>query len=222
MKFSEILIVYLACGSPFAVNYLFAVSQKSAIYTSLSTAMVLCLWPARLVTHLIRVTERAFVSDDYSHDTGELDSTSRSKVYELRSTLERMLFPNGRSSDRLQFREMVERYCGLAFAKSEFDRPHSVERNELAWIAHHPNPRLAEICINRRNEKRIRAHFAASSEDLFTTFSGSMRSSLKSRQIAAVAEELAELLGDRVLADQIRTLRPIPIELAETPEPLHV
>lgn len=122
----------------------------------------------------------------------------------------------------LEFREIAERYSGLAFAKSDLDRKRALERNELPMIAGHPNPRLADICINRRNERRLMAHFAASREDLFTALSESIRASQRSRQITAVTEKLAELLGDIDLADQIRTLTPAPLELDERSKALQV
>jgi hypothetical protein len=159
MSFTEFLIVYLACGSPFAVERLLARSETLSIGAFLEIASHLVGWPIVLLLRLSRVIASDFVSQ-YSKTNIELDSDCAAWD-DSRRELSCLLTDRHPKLSVLQVRELLERYTGLA-SLARFQSVGSVPiTNELFRVVKHPSPVLAAVCVSRRNGTVIQRHFRA-------------------------------------------------------------
>src|SRR4051794_18618769 len=105
MNLLDLLIVYLACGMPFAV-YRFALSQYGARETAIISFRAGLLWPldgGRAVVKRLRTASR---------------SLSKPRIEAIRSEMEELLAQDNPHFARFAFREVFDRYSGLARALS--------------------------------------------------------------------------------------------------------
>ena len=144
MLLLDLLIVYLACGSPFAVYE--ATTRELGTISSRAgrTVFALVFWPL-LATDLIR--RRVIRSRPGGLDVDELE--------DIRQDIESRFFPDSSSVGIFEFRDSFYRFAGLDAASLE---DQSTSTFEVFKVVNHPNEALASRILGRTNLKKIKEH----------------------------------------------------------------
>lgn len=144
MSYVDLLIVYLACGSPFAVYE----ATTRAIGTRFTRAgraiFALVFWPWLAFTLVKGRTARVLSG---RRGIKELEDT--------RITIESGLFPDRSSTGIFEFRDSFYRFVGLDEASMENQ---STNTFEIFNVVNHPNGALASRILGRTNLRKINAH----------------------------------------------------------------
>lgn len=157
MRISDIIIIYLAIGSPFAAHYFLRSRSRSSWNHVLRTGLAFLFWPGYAISVTIRVK---LTKNDHTLTSSEsinLDARLDKKVDEISRALEMFFHDCVSSASFLEFREILDRYLGLTFAV-RFDRLERAGPFEEIIPSSAKNPELNSICINRRNRKGLESH----------------------------------------------------------------
>jgi hypothetical protein len=191
MTFLNLLIIYLACGSPFGVYQL---TRDSGTTTSADRLLVIAsflFWPIFLVILLYERLSPTKVS-------------SRDRIEKIRCEIESLAFGNGSTSSLFEFREVFYRYAGLVEASSATADSVSVE---LFEISQHDKSATASKCLSRRNREKVEFHKTIARNEFVDLISGliSLESS-HGPKVLSLAVDLATELNDDPATDELRTL----------------
>lgn len=142
----DVLIVYLACGAPFAVYRATAREAETRLRLLARIASALFLWPAILFLLLADRIKLSLNGEQTRHENLEA----------VRIAIEATFVSN--SSDPasiFEFRDAFNRYAGLEKASFE-----SIPKAkfEVFQVVKHPNPVLASRILSRKNLKKIDRH----------------------------------------------------------------
>lgn len=146
MGFIDLVIVYLACGAPFAVYR--ATGSRSVSFGSLGmdVSIGLFLWPIlgiRLLSGLDHPRKR------------RAKRKPDVRIERIRSQLETFALKDARPETLFRFREAFYRLAGLSTAsRQRTDR----KPFELFEVSRHPDASLATACLARRNARRVIRH----------------------------------------------------------------
>lgn len=143
MTLVDLLIVYLACGAPFAVYQATTRETGPRAVRAVRIVFALFFWPILafiLIKHRLARVSRG-------QDASELEK--------IRSEIEARLFPDGSSSNVFEFRDAFYRCAGLEQAGLE--KP-SKTSFEVFKVSGHPNPLLASRILARTNLRKIDDH----------------------------------------------------------------
>lgn len=177
----DLLIIYLACGSPFAVYRATRRGDNRSIGKLISVAATLLGWPIEAV----RVLNSARITTTRSRREYEIES--------VRTRIEALLFSAESGSDLFDFRETFYRAVGLANAVNDIKRETST--HELFRVTNHPSKELASRCLARRNQARLEFHLTSSRTEL-----AEVLSELVTAETSARLSELTSMLfKDNVL-----------------------
>jgi hypothetical protein len=142
MTLVDLLIVYLACGAPFAVYQATGRDKQSRFRRLVEVSFVLLFWPWQAFALV-----RKAIVNRLSADEKHLD--------DIRNSIEARLFPDGSSSNIFEFRDAFYRFAGLERASHEKPSNGSFE---IFKVSNHPNAQLASRILARRNLRRIQNH----------------------------------------------------------------
>lgn len=155
MTFSEIFIIYLAIGAPFAVHSFFGGRMQTDVRNAGISMLKLTFWPVFASYSGFR-----FLANSYR--TAETGNERRVAAFrkasdEIRADLENLLISANREMRKGVLRDF-DRLSGvaLAFAESEAAAPTATPR--IFEAADHPMPDFAARCIFRRNRSRLAEH----------------------------------------------------------------
>ena len=206
MRISEAIIIYLSIGSPFAVNNFLRTRKNSVSNGILHASLAFLFWPI----YAISLTKRVKMTKDdqnvNSLESNILDARLDKKVGAVSSALEMFLTDSLPRMSVLEFREILNRYTGLTFALlSEASyRPSSFS---ILIPAGSENLDLNEICMNRRNRKRLEAHRNRARNDFLALVSEVTAVDGKHSAFADLAFELARVISDTDACGEIETIR---------------
>ena len=182
MSWLDLLIVYFACGMPFAV-YRFALSESGATATALRSAEAALLWPydgGKAAIKRLRAASR---------------SLSKPRVDTIRSQMERILSDDLPQFAPFEFREIFDRYAGLA---SALNSPISPRADSLSDAADAHSAAIRRACLSRTERAKLERHLASARSDLIESLViASSRGSLE------MAASLAIELSDELLRAQV-------------------
>jgi hypothetical protein len=199
MTVLNLLIIYLACGSPFGVYQL---TKDNGTGTSADRLLVIAsflLWPIFL---FILIYERL----------GPRIVTSKDRIESIRSEIENLAFGSGSTGSLFEFREVFYRYAGLVEAA---EANHDRFSAELFEISQHDKTAIASKCLSRRNRAKVEFHKTIARNEFVDLISGLI--SLDSREVLSLAIDLASELNDSTAIEELRSLTG---ELPFTNEPL--
>ena len=168
MRWSEIIIIYLAIGAPFGVH--FAVQNQPVTKNRILKAIgIVLLFPLLGLRYLLNFKD----SDSKSYTNEKLERAKRmlfSALYEIRTRSQ--VIKEKENVERLVYsiRENVEKYSGLARVSEslkETDEP-SEHELEIFRITGCKGDELktAASCMHRRNVRQIKAHRNNARNDL--------------------------------------------------------
>src|SRR3954447_15397451 len=150
MNFANFVIVYVACGMPFAV-YRFVLSSNDTAGTALRSFSAALLWPidgGKAAIKRLRSASR---------------SLARPRIDNIRFEMEEFLAQTSPNLRRFEFREVFDRYAGLAGSAGANA---STGYSELYRICGEGLPPAAAACLDRTFRARIDGHTAAARREL--------------------------------------------------------
>lgn len=151
MTILDFLIIYLACGSPFAVHSLVTRNEGDRRSKYMAAVANVFLWPWTAV-RLIHVFFRSLDSDSDSRSIHQRDLD----LARIRSSLENAAAERSDSRTVFEFRDVFQRYSGLSLGCEVMlgTRP----AGEIFEITSHPDPSVASACLDRKNLSRLQMH----------------------------------------------------------------
>jgi len=199
MSTVDLLIIYLAIGSPLMVHrYLFSsrLSKPRRVLVSLFT---LGFWVPLATQMVYRYLAAAYSRTSFV-TVEDLDSIDR-HLANLRKTLRVELTNAGRSFPIRDVILTVERYVALSIAARE--RGACALQGEELFAIDGTNPRLSGVCMARRNRRRIVDHQTRARADLLSVFDALSETPCARAAMEDVLINIAPLLDDRELASSI-------------------
>jgi hypothetical protein len=187
MTLSETLIIYAACGAPFAIYRI--TSESVHTLKGLMVGLLAGIfWPLVLVNVIYQTLIRASANIDRSESSFErlmdqfVDSFGLGPV------------------ERRGFRDDVDRYMNLAAIASIPDDEMPSAANEFFSLAGHPNAELADACYRRKTSRILdhhaeRAYRTVDTRMQRTNLSGEVR-----EQAVGILREMSSLIGNERLA----------------------
>lgn len=193
MELSELIVIYLACGAPFAVHYATSRRPERTVTKLINLVLALLAWPVfavRLVIERVR----------YHALAGER------RIEGLRAEIEETAFPSNDMQSVFEFRETFYRYVGLSRALNE--KASEEFGNDLFETVGHPNDILAARCLARKNRSRLERHRNDARLDFLETITEFSAAPANRDRILGLAAALTEQIGDRVPLTTLPETRP--------------
>lgn len=150
MNWLDLVVIYIACGMPFAV-YRFALSEREPTETAVRSLWAALLWPidgANAVGRRLRSASR---------------SLARPRLETIRLEIEDLIAAEQTHFARFEFREVFDRYAGLARASVAPAKPAAAA---LSQITGSMSPKTTEACLIRTEQAKIERHVTSAREDL--------------------------------------------------------
>jgi hypothetical protein len=184
MNFIDVLIIYLACGTPFAI-YRIALSEHGPRETVVRSTRAGILWPmvgAKTVLKKLRMAPRF---------SGQL----------LRREMEEALSAALPDLRTFKFREVFDRYSSLAIATASKVDPASVQVFDIAKVR---AGAASTNCLARINGRKLDRHLSVARGELmeYVLSSGSAH-------VADLAVSLAKEVGDPSLVAELAARGPL-------------
>lgn len=192
MDLVELLIIYLACGAPFAV---YRATSKSAQPESLHWLGIVgafSAWPISAVMLLWRRLDKKA-------------KPARHEIEAIRQQIEDAAFDGNETQSLFEFREVFYRLAGLADSLSE--NTETSLGTELFDIAGQHDTVIAARCLARLNRGRLLRHYADARHDFLNTIAELAEGS-GDESLYQMASCLCSRLGDPIdltQADQRHT-----------------
>lgn len=195
MSITDLMIIYLACGSPFGVYYFTSLRDDPSPSSILIVLFRFLVWPVSMIA-LLRMS--------LFSATESVEAILDKKISNIRTELEDIAFSGAAASSIFDLREIFSRYTGLT---RELKVNGSMKpMNEILVISGHENQALAAACLNRRNRERLMFHQTQARNDFVDLVSNLANGSPKGDRIAGLAMALAELLNDPKSAEDLSVL----------------
>jgi len=201
MNVTDLIIIYLACGSPFGVYQITKRQPARSGVEWLKIVLSFLLWPVYLADLLIG---RIFNSRERA------DEDRRYRIEEIRLDIEHLAFSGEPISLLFEFREVFSRFTGLSDA---VNAPNARSTKEIFAVTDHDNKLLGSRCLDRRNAKRLAFHRALARNEFVDLLSRLTIDVLVRIDLATLGTELAEHLQDPDLKADLTSL------LAGQPKP---
>lgn len=186
MTILDIITIYLACGSPFAVHRLVTQTGDSGLSFYLSVILRLFMWPAFAAGGAYRL-----FTELRSNEKDRYEEVS-SRLLVIRTEIERSIVSADPAHSIFQFRDTFDRYVGLSI--ENYGTTDAMPSSEIFEISEHSSPDIANVCLWRKNRSRVGSHLAKARSDLVEALFSGARGGATVFEAAARA---AEIVGDR-------------------------
>ncbi|HEX6125900.1 MAG TPA: hypothetical protein VFZ23_11060 [Pyrinomonadaceae bacterium] len=191
MSITDILVIYLAFGSPLMVHHYLSNARLDRRRRIISALFALAFWVPSVVQMGYRYLSNAYFTHGFVSGR-DLDAVER-YLLEIRGILK----PSSRTSvsgfSGHDFFEALERYVALAAAKRTRS-PDSVQPLNLFEVAGRESE-IGTACLVRRNRRRIENHHIRARADLLRLFRNISAGDSRVL-VAACMTEIARLLDD--------------------------
>ena len=172
MNLSEIIIIYLALGSPFAVY--FFLQNRSRLKSRqlwLKTILNFLFW----IPSAFKIL-REYLRSNYS-SVGNFDffdelSSSKDKLSLLQRKIEKLISENDLKISIFEIREILDRYIGLSLEAKRTAEFSKQPDDEFFKIVNAKDWEIASICNQRRNLKRLSFHHKLAANDFLNLIAG--------------------------------------------------
>ncbi len=196
MTLAEIIIIYLACGAPFGVQYLLDSNHRPVLHTIAGVISRFIIWPvgaAIMLASLFKAAPRL----DLGGNNFNGDALAR-----VRSRFESQIMSSNRSASVFEFRDAFLRYTGLAESAGEVDIAPGL--SEVFRMTGHPDQNLAALSLQRKNIAKLEYHRERSRNEFSRTIESLVSITDNSDEIIMLAVETAECVSDRRYANELR------------------
>jgi hypothetical protein len=189
MTLTDLLVIYFASGSPFAVYELLSIGNRPNGAKLLRSALVWLLWPIFGLGKLASgsAPKRGRSADDIN-DANAPEERTWSIVRDLLRRNPREFAAGGR--------ETVERFAGLSLALERIDAGSG--EAELFRVSGHGDARVGDACLRRRNAARLERHHKQAREQFLR-----LAASTERRRLLDGLADLAAAVGDLEAAEII-------------------
>ena len=210
MRFADAIIIYLSCGSPFAINAILARSDRRILTVAVRAVLTFIFWPVTAIGsiyRLVRETDR-YQSAAHSNDLGI-------ELQKLLSKVESISHIGRGTGSAFEFRKVFDRYTGLA---AEFAvEPDGSAVAEIFDVTGHPSSKIASACLARKQRTRLAEHLIQARQDFVGSVTELAGTNGNSNAIGMLAIEIAETAHDAPGANELRQLltRPAVFETGE-------
>lgn len=183
MELSEFIIIYLACGAPFAVYRATSGSRRNIASKWLGVVLAITIWPFIAVETVLAHFQT-------------IKAGYESPLEDIRVRIEEAAFPDKQMQSVFEFRETFYRFVGLAQARTCTRSAKAAD--EIFTISGLSPAPAAPHCLARRNRARLERHFELAKDDFLSTIAELAGSSPNASLLNAMTIELAGRLGVNV------------------------
>jgi len=173
MRFSEFLIIYLACGVPFSIYYFSKNNKKLTLVNISFSLLVLLFWFLYAIDLITKIKPTK-------------DSTEK-EISKLQEQICNFIKEHSKNINPMQIHEIVQCYIALALSRKK-----ALQNFELFKISGHPNPAIGVKCIQRRNNQKIGARLMLARKNFFELVSKCNNS----EKALKVIQNLVKILND--------------------------
>lgn len=205
MTIVDILIIYLAFGSPLAVYRYLETRGAGTFQRIAQAALALLFW----IPSVVRIGYRHLSNADFIEgfvSRNNLDSFGK-RLAGICDELTVELMGLGRDVPLYDVREVLERYVGLSVVQDSGIERGNDESNDLFDAAAHSNRALAAACLMRRNRRRLQRHHTRARQDYLSLFENLPSSGVgTSPRLLRIGIDLAGRLDDHEAIEALITL----------------
>lgn len=156
------LIIYLTCGSPVAMHYLYS-GHKVSVEIAFKTILRLVFWPVFVALIAISALRSSSRKGAFAR---------QQRARQLRDELEMLAGNHLNTAQKFELRYIFDRY--VAFADAVSGERFVNGMSEFVRVAEHARPELARACNDRLMLSRLHRHFFDSRRDLLVLLSGDL------------------------------------------------
>ncbi|MEO6655575.1 MAG: hypothetical protein ABIO36_05790 [Pyrinomonadaceae bacterium] len=193
MSVIDLMIIYLACGSPFGVYQITKSQNDHGSRDWLVIIASFLLWPGFAASLLID----RLVSKNEGDEEG-------SGIEHFRTEIERLGFSGESASSVFEFREVFYRFTGLIEAANSKQPNRSA--NELFEVSGHVNKTLASNCLGRRNREKLVYHQTQARNEFVDIIAEMANDEARREEITVIALELTDYLNDDAATSDLTAL----------------
>lgn len=201
MKFSDLLIIYLASGSPFAV-YFFLQSRKvlTPFKLWIKTFFVFIGW-ILFALNFIKIYKSSAKSEVlvYKNDIEK-------KLFSAQKEFEAILLENKSNVSIYEFREVLERYVGLTLALQNENAELNESMREFSRVSGNKNPEISAVCFQRRNRERLFFHHTGARRDFLKIVTLLSEFNSTENKFRVLASEFVKLLNDSAALTELEII----------------
>lgn len=167
MNFSEIIIIYLALGSPFAVY--FFLQNRNRFKTGqlwVKTILNFLFWipfAFGLLWEYLKLKGSSAGNFNFFDESGSI----KDELSQIQRKIESLISETDRKQSIFEIREILDRYIGLSLEVKSTSSFSEQTENDFFKIVDSPNRETASICNQRRNLKRLFFHHKLAANDFF-------------------------------------------------------
>lgn len=154
------LIIYLTCGSPVAMHYLYS-GHKVSVEIAFKTVLRLVFWPVFVALIAISALRSSTRKGAFAR---------QQRARQLRDELEMLAGNHLNTVQKFELRYIFDRY--VAFADAVSGEGFVNGMSEFVRVSGHARPELARACNDRLMLSRMHRHFFDSRQDLLVLLSG--------------------------------------------------
>ncbi len=196
MKFSDLIIIYLACGSPFGVYYFFN-SRNFEKFSWLKAILLVFVWIPYALGLLHRyITEKLIAKVPAS--AFEFDTDKKISLVKLQRKFEDFLPADKAIISRFELRETIERYSELTQIKAKSHGPPATHEYEIFKINGNKNVEISALCLNRRNRRRLLFHQKTAREDFLKALKLLTKANFDPEKLKELSQKFVEMLNDEM------------------------
>lgn len=197
MNLRDLFIIYLACGAPFGVYYF--LQNRKHLETKILWLKSLARFVFWIPLAIQIVARKSLFTNLYGNGFDKSANSDAKREFEIeaiRKFFENILFITDLKLSIYEFREIFDRYAGLSLEIQSANEEFSGAEAEIFRITNHTNKKLAEICLHRRNRKRLIFHQKLARRDFFEILNNFLDSTTEPQNIFDNVSNLATLLND--------------------------
>ncbi len=197
MNLRDLFIIYLACGAPFGVYYF--LQNRNHPETKILWLKSLLRFVFWIPFAIQIVARKSLFTNLYAYrfdKSSNSDAKKEIEIEEIKKLFENTFAEQDISLSIYEFREIFDRYVGLSVEIQSENEEFSPSETEIFRITNHSNKNLAEICLHRRNRKRLSFHQKLARRDFFEIFNRIFDKSSEPQTLFDKTLKLADLIND--------------------------
>ncbi len=189
MNFTDILIIYLACGAPFGVYYFLQNRRKKDFSLFwIKTFFNFAFW--------LPFALGFFLENKIRQNFYYLNPNNEKKIFLIQKQIESILHESKLKVSIYDYREIFDRYLGLTISKRGEAKKTADTEKEIFRITGHKQVELAAICLQRRNQKRLFYHHTLARQDFLQFIAKLFKVSSGKIKLGNLSVEFVKLLDD--------------------------
>jgi hypothetical protein len=199
MKLSDFIIIYLACGAPFAVFYFLQHRrEKNSLLVYLKTLCLVFVW----IPYAIWLLHESVTK--YLLKREAVKNSAVGTLENFEKGFSKFVFETDGEISVFDFREVFERYTGLTLAKNSAESIPPKSSEEIFRVALRQNIKLGAQCLHRRNLKRIESHQDGARHDFVNLVFDLKQIVPETEELGKLSFELVKFLNDDQAAEDLR------------------